>query len=45
MNEREQIISYLLGQVDLKNKAIAELQAKVAELESEASKKNTPIES
>lgn len=33
MNERENIITYLLQQCDLKNRIIEELQKKVAELE------------
>lgn len=33
MVEREQIINYLLQQCDAKNATIAQLQAKVAELE------------
>lgn len=33
MSEREQIITYLLQQCDVKNRVIEELQKKVAELE------------
>jgi hypothetical protein len=38
MNEREQIINYLLNVVDQKNKMIVELQVQIAEL----SKKSEP---
>jgi hypothetical protein len=42
MNERMQIIGYLLEQCDLKNRTIAELQAKLAALEKESKPAPTP---
>lgn len=36
MNEREQIITFLLQQCDAKNRIIEQLQQKVAELEKKA---------
>ena len=36
MNERDQIISFLLQQTDAKNRIIEELQKKIAELEKQA---------
>lgn len=38
-NEREQIINYLLGQCDQKNKVIEELQKQMAELNKQLAMK------
>jgi len=41
MNEREQIINYLIQACDVKNKTIEELQKQIAELQKNAAPSNS----